>query len=91
MRGAFKTPTLRDVALTGPYLHDGRFAKLEQVVEFYAEGKAASEGHLVGTREETLDLIPHFTAIQINDLIAFLKTLNSPPLPKALRHKPPTP
>lgn len=34
-RGAFKTPTLREVALTGPYMHDGRFATLEQVVDYY--------------------------------------------------------
>ena len=34
-RGAFRTPTLRDVALTGPYMHDGRFDTLDQVVDYY--------------------------------------------------------
>ncbi len=44
--GAFKTPTLRNVALTGPYMHDGRFATLEEVMRFYAEGQTASRGRL---------------------------------------------
>ena len=37
-KGRFKTPTLREVARTGPYMHDGSFATLEDVVEFYSEG-----------------------------------------------------
>jgi cytochrome c peroxidase len=37
-RGAFKTPTLRDIARTSPYMHDGSLATLEQVVEHYARG-----------------------------------------------------
>jgi cytochrome c peroxidase len=37
-RGAFKTPGLRDVKLTGPYFHNGSFATLEQVVDFYDRG-----------------------------------------------------
>ncbi len=40
--GAFKTPSLRNVALTAPYMHDGRFATLDQVLDFYSKGKAAS-------------------------------------------------
>ncbi len=87
MRGAFKTPTLRNVALTAPYFHDGRFATLKKVVEIYAKGPA-KDARIVGTRERTLDLIPHLTPAQVNDLVAFLKTLNSEPLPAALT-KPP--
>ena len=41
-RGAFRTPTLRDVALTGPYMHDGRFETLEEVVEYYSSGVIAN-------------------------------------------------
>lgn len=37
-QGKFKVPTLRNVELTGPYMHDGRFTSLEQVVEFYSSG-----------------------------------------------------
>jgi len=36
--GQFRTPTLRNIALTGPYMHDGRFSKLEDVVGFYSQG-----------------------------------------------------
>lgn len=36
--GFFKTPSLRNIALTGPYMHDGRFKTLEQVIEFYNSG-----------------------------------------------------
>src|SRR5690606_21374936 len=37
-RGAFKTPGLRDIARTAPYMHDGHFATLEEVVEYYNQG-----------------------------------------------------
>jgi cytochrome c peroxidase len=37
-RGAFKTPTLREIARTAPYMHDGSFATIEDVIEFYSEG-----------------------------------------------------
>ncbi len=37
-RGAFKTPTLREVARTAPYMHDGSLATLEEVIEFYNRG-----------------------------------------------------
>ncbi len=40
--GKFKTPTLRNVALRGPYMHDGRFSTLEEVVEFYNTGVVPS-------------------------------------------------
>ena len=36
--GVFKTPTLRNIEMTGPYMHDGRFETLEEVVDFYSEG-----------------------------------------------------
>ncbi|WP_322278178.1 MbnP family protein [Prosthecobacter sp.] len=72
--GKFKTPSLRNVALTAPYMHDGRFATLEAVVEHYS-GEVR--------RSSTLDpnLAKHPEAgIQLNaqekaDLTAFLKTL----------------
>jgi cytochrome c peroxidase len=37
-KGDFKTPTLREVARTAPYMHDGSLATLEDVVEFYSQG-----------------------------------------------------
>ena len=41
-RGAFKTPTLREVARTAPYMHDGSLATLEEVIEFYDQGGNAN-------------------------------------------------
>jgi len=55
--GVFKKPTLRDVARTAPYMHDGRFANLEQVMKSYGGGAPAGPGRLVGVREPTTDLI----------------------------------
>ena len=72
--GKFKTPSLRNVALTAPYMHDGRFATLEEVVEHYSAGVR---------RTPTLDpnLAKHpeggiqLTLQEKADLVAFLKTL----------------
>lgn len=89
--GAFKTPSLRNVALTAPYMHDGRFATLPQVLEFYARGKAASHGRLVGARDVILNLVPHLTAAQSADLVAFLMALTGGPPPPALTEPPPEP
>jgi cytochrome c peroxidase len=87
--GAFKTPTLREIARTAPYMHDGRFTDLEQVLSFYSTGEtSAPAGTKVGQRERTLDLIPHLTHAQQSDLIEFLRTLTSPPLSAALERAP---
>jgi len=40
--GAYRAPTLRNIDLTGPYMHDGRFKTLEEVVDFYSEGVVLS-------------------------------------------------
>jgi len=68
--GAFKTPTLREIANTAPYMHDGRFATLEEVVEFYNKG---------GVKNPFLDpaIAPlNLTAQEEQELIAFLETLS---------------
>ncbi len=85
--GAFKTPTLREIANTAPYMHDGRFATLEEVVDFYNElpGKPP-----VGHREESLMPL-NLDKDQKADLIAFLRALSSPPLPTTLTQSPPQP
>jgi cytochrome c peroxidase len=89
--GAFKTPSLRNVALTAPYMHDGRFADLPQVLEFYAQGKAASGRRLVGTRDANLTLVPHLTTAESADLVAFLRALTGAPPPPSLTEPPPGP
>jgi cytochrome c peroxidase len=68
--GAFVVPSLRNVALTRPYMHDGRFWSLEQVVSFYATG-VQDNGRLDDRLPGPLPL----TAADQADLVAFLKTL----------------
>jgi cytochrome c peroxidase len=87
--GAFKTPTLREIARTAPYMHDGRFADLEQIMSFYSAGETStSTGTKVGQRERTLDLIPQLNRAQQSDIIELLRTLSSPPLPATLARAP---
>lgn len=82
--GKFKTPTLLNIALTPPYMHDGRFNTLEEVVEFYNSGV-----HDVKNLDPNMNLKPtatnrtfeggfrqlHLTQQEKDDLVAFLKTL----------------
>jgi cytochrome c peroxidase len=68
--GAFKTPTLREIARTAPYMHDGRFKTLEEVVNFYNQG-GVKNPHLDNT------IIPlELTDEEKQDLVALLKSLN---------------
>ncbi len=68
--GAFKTPTLREIARTAPYMHDGRFKNLEDVVNFYNQG-GIQNPHKDNT------LIPlEMNEQEQADLVAFLKSLN---------------
>jgi len=69
--GAFKIPTLRNVELTGPYMHNGGMKSLEEVVEFYNRGGNGTNRHHFAT----LVFQQGFTAEQKADLVAFLKTL----------------
>jgi cytochrome c peroxidase len=69
-RGAFKTPALREVARTAPYMHDGSLATLQEVVEYYSRG---------GNRNPWLDaeLRPlRLTPAEARALVAFLRALN---------------
>ncbi len=71
-KGAFKTPTLRNIALSGPYMHDGSQKTLEEVVEWYAKG-----GHpnvALSDKIKKLDL----TAQDKKDLVEFMKSLTGP-------------
>jgi cytochrome c peroxidase len=70
----FSTPSLRNIALTAPYMHDGRFATLEEVVEHYSSGVHRSETldpNLAKHPEKGLNLSSADKAA----LVAFLKTL----------------
>jgi hypothetical protein len=73
-RGAFSTPSLRNIAITAPYMHDGRFSSLEEVLDHYSEGVQRTE-----TLDPNLAKHPngglHLTKDEKKDLISFLKTL----------------
>ena len=77
VEGAFKTPTLRNVELTGPYFHNGGQATLAQVVEFYARGTD------FGSTTNARDLDPDVGGFSLTgtdkaDLVAFLESLTDP-------------
>lgn len=72
--GKFKIPSLRNVELTAPYMHDGRFATLEDVIDFYSDGINYDSPNLdinISAHKVQLNL----SAQEKEDLIAFLKTL----------------
>jgi cytochrome c peroxidase len=75
---AFKTPTLRELAWTAPYMHDGSLATLEDAVRHYEQGGVARP-----TRSKDLPRGLHLTDAERADLVAFLESLSSetPPQP----------
>ena len=87
-QGEFKTPTLRNVALTAPYFHTGEFPTLASVIEFNNVGGAG--GNFVGRREGTLEPLG-LSEQEIADLIEFLETLTGELPPAHLLTKPDLP
>ena len=69
-KGAFKTPTLREIEFTAPYMHDGSLATLEEVVEHYDKG--GIENPWLADRIVPLELSDQEKA----DLVAFMKALS---------------
>ena len=76
-RGRFKTPTLRNVALTAPYMHDGSLPDLKQVVEFYNRGAGANP------HRDPLMQPLNFSPREVAQLVAFLKALTGTSLAQA--------
>jgi len=79
-RGKFKTPSLRNVALRAPYMHDGRFATLEEVVDHYDSGvrrRPNLDPNLAKHPAEGLGL----SDLEKRELVAFLRTLTDTRLP----------
>ena len=76
--GAFKTPTLRNVAATAPYMHDGSLATLKEVMDHSNNGGVTEEDDTVNdflsSGIRPLDL----TDEQVADLVAFMEALTSP-------------
>ena len=84
-QGEFKTPTLRNVALTAPYFHTGEFPTLESVIEFNNVG--GTGGDFVGQRERTLEPLG-LSEQEKADLVEFLGTLTGKSPPVHLLTKP---
>jgi cytochrome c peroxidase len=78
MKGAFKTPTLRDIEYSAPYFHDGSATTLEEVIDHYVTGGVVKTN--IAPNMKALAL----TADEKKDLIAFLKSLSSPVKPFVL-------
>jgi len=68
--GAFKTPTLREIARTAPYMHDGRFKNLEEVVRFY------NQGGIKNPHQDNTIIPLELTEQEQQDVVALLKSLN---------------
>jgi len=74
--GKYKTPTLRNIALTAPYMHDGSMKTLEEVIEHYDQG--GDKNSFIDTKIFPL----HLTQQEKADLLAFMQALTSEQLPK---------
>ncbi len=75
LKGAFKTPTLRDVALTAPYMHNGQYQTLEEVVEHYDSGGTKNMDNLDPNMKKL-----HLSQQEKADLVAFMKALTGDPM-----------
>ncbi len=71
---AFKTPTIRNIELTGPYMHNGIYTTLEEVVEFYHKGGGAGFKYKVPNQTLPFDSLV-LTQKEKTDIVLFLKTL----------------
>ncbi|MCP5348927.1 MAG: cytochrome c peroxidase [Gammaproteobacteria bacterium] len=76
--GAFKTPTLRNVDVTGPYMHDGSLETLREVIEHYNNGGVTHPDDAVNPYLSGGIRPLNLTEKQMNDLEAFMKALTSP-------------
>jgi cytochrome c peroxidase len=72
-KGKFKTPGLRNIAVTAPYMHNGMFKTLEEVVEYYNDPKKFVSNPI--NIDDVLKVPLNLTVKEKKDLVAFLKTL----------------
>ena len=73
-KGAYKAPTLRNIAVSTPYMHDGRFTTLDEVIDFYSEGVKNSE-NINPLMHHVMDGGVRLSDIEKAQLKAFLNTL----------------
>lgn len=88
VKGSWRTPSLRDVALTPPYMHNGLYRTLQEVVWHYNQGGAS--GGFPGTKAARLKPL-YLSDGEQQDLVAFLQTLTGEPLPAELTTAPALP
>lgn len=77
LNGVFKVPSLRNIELTGPYMHDGRFTSLEEVVDHYSEGVQNHENLSQFLKDNSTQqaMKMNFSSTDKEDLVNYLKTL----------------
>ena len=81
-KGSFKVPTLRNIALTAPYMHDGRFTSLNDVIDFYNSGIQSHPFLHADLKSGGQPKKMDFSAVGKTDIIAFLNTLTDDQLLK---------
>ena len=74
-KGMFKTPTVRNAALTAPYMHNGVYQTLEEVMDFYNKGGGGGLGFDLDHQTLPFDNL-NLSKEEISSLVAFIKTLN---------------
>jgi cytochrome c peroxidase len=82
LRGAWRTPSLRNLADTAPYMHNGAYRTLEEVIWHYDQGGTTS-GAASDHKSPIMQAL-YLDQRDVTDLVAFLDALNGPPLPKEL-------
>jgi cytochrome c peroxidase len=90
LKGAWRTPSLRNVGLTAPYMHDGRYATLDEVVWHYNTGGSGAGSEQVGHLSAQIKPLG-LTDAEMSDLVAFLQSLTGSPLPSESTVAPPLP
>jgi cytochrome c peroxidase len=73
--GKFKIASLRNVAVTGPYMHDGRFTTLEEVIDHYSEGLVWSHSVNPGNLQYVMQGGVHLDSVEKFQVLEFLKAL----------------
>jgi len=86
--GQFKTPSLRNIAQTDPYMHQGQFETLRDVLDFYSTLEPSVP---IGHHQEQILQPLHLSEQETNDLLAFLRSLTGTPIPRSLKQPPDSP
>ncbi len=76
LKHSFKIPTLRNAAKTAPYMHNGVFTTLQQVMDFYNKGGGVGLGFKIDNQTLPFDKL-NLSQTEMQDVIAFIKSLNS--------------